>query len=118
MMVGPERYGLGDIKSTLTVHDDSAFSRRYIGKRFVFVSSFDPDYKVEVFIVGADGACIAFPMAKRDRWAAVEMGVVSRPKIFFDTNVLTYAANGTIPGAPHVRESVALPETVVRQIKF
>jgi hypothetical protein len=64
MMVGQEPLVLGDIKSTLTVRDDSAFARRYIGKRFVFVSALDPDYKVEVFIVGADGACIAFPVPK------------------------------------------------------
>ena len=64
MMVGQEPLVLGDIRSTLTVHDDPAFARRYIGKRFVFVSAFDPDDKVEVFIVAADGTCIAFPVPK------------------------------------------------------
>jgi hypothetical protein len=64
MMTGQEPPVLGDIKSTLTVYDDPAFARRYVGKRFVFVSAHDPDYRVEVFIVGADGACIAFPMPK------------------------------------------------------
>jgi hypothetical protein len=63
MMVGQE-HGLGDIKSTLTVHDDPAFARRYIGKRFVFVSAHDSDDKIEIYIVAADGACIAFPVGK------------------------------------------------------
>lgn len=64
MMVGQEPPRLGDIKNTLTVHDDPEFARRHIGKRFVFVSVHDPGDKVEVFVVGADGACVAFPMAK------------------------------------------------------
>ena len=64
MLVGPEPHGLGDIKSTLTVHDDPAFARRYVGKRFVFVSAHDPGEKIEIYIVAADGTCIAFPMTK------------------------------------------------------
>jgi len=64
MLVGQEPHGLGDIKSTLTVHDDPAFARRYIGKRFVFVSAHDPGEKIEIYIVAADGTCVAFPMAK------------------------------------------------------
>ena len=64
MMSGEESPGAGDIKSTLTVHDDPAFSRRHIGQRFVFVSAHDPGEKVEVYIVAADGTCIAFPMTK------------------------------------------------------
>ena len=39
MTVGQESHGLGDIRAVLEVHDDPAFARRYIGKRFVFVSS-------------------------------------------------------------------------------
>jgi hypothetical protein len=64
MMVGQEPPVLGDIRAVLAVHDDPAFARRYVGKRFVFVSAFDPDENVEVFIVGADGACVAFPVPK------------------------------------------------------
>ena len=64
MLVGQEPQGLGDIKSTLTVHDDPAFARRYIGKRFVFVSAHDPAEKIEIYIVAADGTCIAFPMVR------------------------------------------------------
>jgi hypothetical protein len=64
MMVEQESLGAGDIQSTLAVHDDPAFAGRYIGKRFVFVSAHDPDDKTELYVVGADETCIAFPMAK------------------------------------------------------
>jgi hypothetical protein len=67
MMVGQESHCLGDIKSTLTVHDDPAFAKRCVGKRFVFVSAHDSDDKIELFIVAADGTCIAFPLAKREQ---------------------------------------------------
>jgi hypothetical protein len=56
--------GLGDIKSTLAVHDDPAFARWYIGKRFVFVSTHDPGEKLEIYIVAADGTCVAFPVTR------------------------------------------------------
>jgi len=56
----------GDITGTLTVQDDPMFAKRHLGKRFEFVSSFDPDERTEIFIVGEDGACLAFPMAKSD----------------------------------------------------
>jgi hypothetical protein len=64
MMIGQEPHGLGDIKGTLMVHDDPEFARRHAGKRLVFVSMFNPEEKVEVFVVGADGACLAFPVPK------------------------------------------------------
>ena len=64
MMVGQEPHGVGDIRSTLAVHDDPAFARRHIGRRFVFVSNYDPDDRIEIYIVAADGTCVAFPVAK------------------------------------------------------
>ena len=64
MMSGEESPGAGDIKSTLNVYDDPAFAKRYIGKRFVFVSAHDPGEKIEIYIVAADGACVAFPLTK------------------------------------------------------
>jgi hypothetical protein len=64
MNAGEDPHGLGDIRAVIAVHDNPEFARRYVGKRFVFVSAFDPAYKVEVFILGADGACIAFPVPK------------------------------------------------------
>jgi hypothetical protein len=65
MNAGEDPHGLGDIRAVLAVHDNPAFTRRYVGKRFVFVSAHDPDDRTELYIVGADGACIAFPLAKR-----------------------------------------------------
>ena len=48
MLVGQGPDGLGDIKSSLTANDDPAFARRYIGKRFVFVSAHDSDDRTEI----------------------------------------------------------------------
>ena len=74
MMVGQEPHCLGDIKSTVAVHDDPAFARRHIGERLVFVSAFDPDDKVEIYIVDANGACIAFPVPKREQQGEIIVG--------------------------------------------
>jgi hypothetical protein len=65
ILIGQEPHGLGDIKGVIAVHNDPTFAGRNIGKRFVFVSAFDADDKMEVFIVDAAGACVAFPVAKR-----------------------------------------------------
>ncbi len=64
MNAGEDAHGLGDTRAVLAVHNDPAFARDFVGKRFVFVSAFDRDERVEVFIVAADGACIAFPIPK------------------------------------------------------
>lgn len=58
---------LGEIRGTLSVFDDPAFARRYAQKRFVFVSAYDPEDKIDVFILDAKGACIAFPVGSNSR---------------------------------------------------
>ena len=65
MLIRDEPHGLGDIKGMIAVHNDPTFAGRNVGKRFVFMSTFDPDDKVEVFIVDANGACVAFPVPRR-----------------------------------------------------
>jgi hypothetical protein len=61
-LTGHELDGLGDIKGVIAVYNDPTFAGRNVGKRFVFMSAFDPDDKVEIFIVDATGACVAFPV--------------------------------------------------------
>ena len=63
-MNGGAEQGPGDVRATLAVHDDPMFARRNLRKRFVFVSSFDRDHQVEIFVIDANGACIAFPLKK------------------------------------------------------
>jgi hypothetical protein len=55
--------GSSDIRGTVTVFDDPGFARRYAQKRLVFVSTYDPDEKIDVFILDANGTCIAFPIS-------------------------------------------------------
>jgi len=52
---------LADIRGTISVFDDPGFARRYTQNRLIFVSAYDPDDKIDVFILDANGACIAFP---------------------------------------------------------
>jgi hypothetical protein len=54
--------GSSDIRGTVTVFDDPGFARRYAQKRLVFVSTYDPNEKIDVFILDANGTCIAFPV--------------------------------------------------------
>lgn len=65
MVSDAEQTGLADVRGTICVFDDPAFARRYTQKRFVFVSAFDPEDKIDVFILDANGACIAFPLASK-----------------------------------------------------
>jgi hypothetical protein len=59
--VSENQTALSDVRGTLTVFDDPGFARRYSQKRLTFVSAFDPDERMDVFILDANGACIAFP---------------------------------------------------------
>lgn len=52
---------LADVRGTISVFDDPGFARRYTQKRVIFVSAYDPEDKIDVFILDANGACIAFP---------------------------------------------------------
>lgn len=51
---------LADARGTISVLDDPAFARRYSPGRFVFVSTYDREEKIDVFILDANGACLAF----------------------------------------------------------
>lgn len=65
MNAPPDAPGISDIRATLSVHDDPMFARRNLRKRFIFVSAFDPGQRIEIFVIDAGGACIAFPREDR-----------------------------------------------------
>jgi hypothetical protein len=65
MALGNRPLGLGDIKGTLSVHDDPMFVRRNVDKQLVFVPAVVAEHNFKISTLNENGACSIIPTAKQ-----------------------------------------------------